>query len=497
LHLYRLGVGEIGRLLRKRVISARDITGAFFARIRAVDQSVNAYITLLEERAHAKAKEVDAKIASGDELSPLAGIPVAVKDNICTQGVETTCGSRILSRYRPQYDATAVARLRAADAIILGKTNLDEFGMGASNEYSYYGPVANPWDLLRVPGGSSGGSAAALAAGETTLALGTDTGGSTRQPAGLCGVVGIKPTYGRVSRYGLVAFASSLDQIGAMARSVEDCALLLSIIAGHDPCDSTSAALPVPNYHDYLTGEVRGLRIGVPREYFAEGIDPEVESAVRDAIDHLAGLGAEVVDVSLPHTEYGVAVYQLVATAEASSNLARYDGIGYGFRAEDFDDLAGMYSRTRHDGFGNEVKRRIMLGAYVLSAGYYEAYYLRAQKVRSLIRRDFEEAFASVDCLATPTYPTPAFRLGEKLDDPLALYLADIYNTSANLAGIPGISIPCGYTGDGFPVGLQLLGRPFDEKTLFRIAYAYEQTAEWRHRWPELDIPVRRSADGV
>jgi len=439
---------------------------------------VHAYISLDEEGALRKAEEVDARVARGEEVGVLAGVPVAVKDNICIKGMRTTCASKILENFVSPYDATVVEKLKAADAVFLGKTNLDEFAMGSSTENSYFGPTRNPHDPERVPGGSSGGSAAALAAGEAVLALGSDTGGSIRQPASFCGVVGLKPTYGRVSRYGLVAFASSLDQIGPMAKNVKDTALLLNVISGYDPRDSTSAPVEVPDFTKALDEGIEGIRIGLPREYFAEGLEDEVREKVLEAVDILKGEGAEVVEVSLPHTKYAIATYYIVAPAEASSNLARYDGVKYGFRAEG-RDLYEMYCNTRSQGFGEEVKRRIMLGTYTLSAGYYEAYYLKALKVRTLIKQDFEEAFETCDLLATPTSPTVAFRLGEKVADPLTMYLSDVYTVSVNLAGLPGISVPCG-SSDGLPVGLQLIGRPFDEETLLRVAHVVERSLKGR-----------------
>ncbi|MGH7382841.1 MAG: Asp-tRNA(Asn)/Glu-tRNA(Gln) amidotransferase subunit GatA, partial [Candidatus Methylomirabilales bacterium] len=423
---------------------------------------------------------------AGEDVGPLAGIPLAIKDVICTQDVPTTCSSKILDGFIPPYDATVMRRLDQAGMVLLGKTNMDEFAMGSSTENSGYKVTRNPWDLVRVPGGSSGGSAAAVTADLCAGALGSDTGGSIRQPAAFCGIVGVKPTYGRVSRYGLVAFASSLDQIGPMTKDVRDAAILLGVIAGHDPCDSTSVNVPVPDYAAQLGREVTGLRIGIPKEYFIEGMDPEVETAIRAAINVLESLGAKAESISLPHTEYAVATYYLVATAEASSNLARYDAVKYGFRAREAKDLLSMYMKSRQNGFGAEVKRRIMLGTYALSAGYYDAYYLKALKVRTLIRKDFEDAFKRCEVIVTPTAPTPAFRLGEKTDDPLTMYLSDIFTISANLAGIPGVCLPCGFTQAGLPIGLQLLGKPFDEATLLQVAFAYEQATEWHRRKPPL-----------
>ncbi len=458
--------------------SAVALAEAFYARIDGEDRDVHAYLTLSRERALAQAERVDAMAKRGEALPPLAGVPVAIKDVILTRGVRSTAGSKILQHFFPPYDATAVARLEAAGAVILGKTNCDEFAMGSSNENSAYGPVSNPRDTSRVPGGSSGGSAAAVAAGTAVAALGSDTGGSIRQPAAFCGVVGLLPTYGRVSRYGLVAFASSLDHIGPLTRTVEDAARVLDAIAGRDPMDATSADVPVPDYVAELEKPVHGLTLGVPREYFGEGLNEEVRAAVEAAIQRLAAAGCEIVRVSLPHTEYAIPTYYVVATAEASSNLARYDGARYGFRARDANSLAEMYRKSRDQGFGAEVKRRIMLGTYVLSAGYYDAYYLKAQKVRTLLARDFDQAFQRVDAVVAPTTPTPAFKLGEKTDDPLAMYLADIYTVTGDLAGIPGISVPCGTTTSGLPIGLQVLARHFDESTVLRVARAVEAAGD-------------------
>jgi aspartyl-tRNA(Asn)/glutamyl-tRNA(Gln) amidotransferase subunit A len=418
---------------------------------------------------------------------PLMGMPVAVKDNICTQGVLTTCASRMLGNFVPPYDASVIARLRGQSYLLLGKTNLDEFAMGSSTENSAFGPSRNPWNLSRVPGGSSGGSAAAVAADLCAAALGSDTGGSIRQPAACCGVVGLKPTYGRVSRFGLVAFASSLDQIGPITKDVADAAMLLGVIAGHDPLDSTSANLPVPDYAKALKKkDFKKLKVGVPREYFAEGLDPEVEQAVQAAIEEIKQLGAEIKEIALPRTDAAIATYYLIATAEASSNLARYDGVKFGLRSKETRNLLDMYMKTRQEGFGPEVKRRIMLGTYALSAGYYDAFYGKAQAVRTLIRQDFEEAFREVDLIVTPVTPTPAFKLGEKSEDPLQMYLSDIYTISVNLAGNPAISVPCGFSKEGLPIGLQLIGRPFEEETLLRGAYAYEQATGWRAKRPNI-----------
>ena len=448
-----------------------------------LNESLNAFLEIDREGALSRAKAIDAKIKSetkmADETSalpalPLAGVPLAVKDNICVRGMQASCGSRILGPYQPPYNATAIDRLIAAGSVIIGKTNCDEFAMGSSNENSAFGPVKNPWDISRVPGGSSGGSAAAVAAGIVPAALGSDTGGSVRQPAALCGVIGLKPTYGRVSRYGLVAFGSSLDQIGVFARQASDAAAVLQVIAGRDTHDATTAEVTVPDYSAELNQDVRGLRIGVSRALLGDGLNAEVRAAIERSIEVYRELGTEIVDVDLPHAKYAIAVYYIIATAEASSNLARYDGVRYGFRAKDAPALRNMYRRTRDEGFGAEVKRRIMLGTYVLSAGYYDAYYLKAQKVRTLLRQDFAAAFANCDAVLTPTTPTPAFLFGEKVDDPLAMYLNDIYTVTANLAGVPGISVPCGLSADGLPIGLQLLGPYWSEARLLQLAHAYQ-----------------------
>ncbi len=458
--------------------TASSLVEEFYKRIQLDDQGVHAYLTLSEDRAMQQAERIDRMAAAGEALPPLAGVPVGIKDVMVTKGVRTTAGSKILENFIPPYDCTAVARLEAAGAIVLGKMNCDEFAMGSSNENSAYGPVRNPRDRSRVPGGSSGGSAAAVAAGTAVATLGSDTGGSIRQPASFCGVVGLMPTYGRVSRYGLIAFASSLDHIGPLTRTVKDAAIMLRVIAGRDPMDSTSADVPVPAYEVELTRAVRGPKIGVPREYVGEGLDPEVRAAVENGIAKLREAGCEIVPISLPHTKYAIPTYYVIATAEASANLARYDGVRYGYRSKDARTLSAMYRKTRDEGFGAEVKRRIMLGTYALSSGYYDAYYLKAQRVRTLLARDFEEAFRKVDAIVTPTAPTPAFRLGEKADDPLSMYLADIYTVTADLAGIPGISVPCGQNSSGLPIGLQVLGRHFDEGTVLRVAEAVFRSPE-------------------
>jgi aspartyl-tRNA(Asn)/glutamyl-tRNA(Gln) amidotransferase subunit A len=463
--------------IQERTTTATALAETFYAKIEKDDPKIGAYLTLSKDRAFAKAAEIDSLAAKGEKLPLLGGVPVGIKDVMVTRGVRTTAGSKILGNYIPPYDCTVVARLEAAGAVVLGKLNCDEFAMGSSTENSAWHPVHNPRDLSRVPGGSSGGSAAAVAADMAVITLGSDTGGSIRQPASFCGVVGLMPTYGRVSRYGLIAFASSLDHIGPLTKTVRDAAIVLRTIAGRDPMDATSAEVPVPDYVAELEKPVRGIKLGVAKEYFGEGLDPEVRKSVEAAIQKLAGLGCEIVPVSLPHTKYAIPAYYIVATAEASSNLARFDGVRYGYRAGDARTLSEMYRRSRDQGFGAEVKRRIMLGTYALSAGYYDAYYLKAQKVRTLLVRDFEEAFKKVDAIVTPTSPTAAFKLGEKVDDPLAMYLADIFTVTADLAGIPGISIPCGKTRENLPIGLQILGKHFDEATILRVAHAYEQAA--------------------
>ncbi len=473
--LNSLTVASTVTAIRERQFTATALAENFYRKIAADDGEIHSFLALSKERATAAAAKVDALADKGDPLPPLAGVPMAVKDVMVTRGVRTTAGSKILENYVPPYDCTAVARLEAAGAVVLGKTNCDEFAMGSSTENSAYGPVRNPRDKTRVPGGSSGGSAAAVAAGFAVAALGSDTGGSIRQPASFCGVVGLMPTYGRVSRYGLIAFASSLDHIGPFAHSVKDAAMLLAIIAGRDPLDSTSADVPVPDYAAEIEKPVRGMKIGVPKEYFPEGMDTEVRTAVEDAIQLLAAnAGCEVVPISLPHTAYAIPTYYIVATAEASANLARFDGVRYGHRSRASATLSEMYRRSRDEGFGPEVKRRIMLGTYALSAGYYDAYYLKAQQVRTLLTRDFEQAFSQVDAIITPTSPTPAFKLGEKVDDPLSMYLADIFTVTADLVGVPGISIPCGQSREGLPIGMQIMARHFDEAAIFRLGHTYE-----------------------
>ena len=455
-----------------RSFSATDLVEDFYKKIKSEDPEVHAYLTLSEERAFTQADHIDKLVKQGLPLPPLAGVPIGIKDVMVTKGLRTTAGSKVLKNFIPPYDCTAVAKLEAAGAIILGKMNCDEFAMGSSNENSAYGPVRNPRDKSRVPGGSSGGSAAAVAAGTAVATLGSDTGGSIRQPASFCGVVGLMPTYGRVSRYGLIAFASSLDHIGPLTKTVKDAAILLRVIADHDPMDSTSANVRVPDYEADLSIPVGGLKVGVPKEYFGEGLDSEVRVSVEAGIAKLRDAGCEIIPISLPHTAYAIPTYYVIATAEASANLARFDGVRYGYRAKSARTLSDMYRKSRDESFGPEVKRRIMLGTYALSSGYYDAYYLKAQRVRTLLTRDFQQAFARVDAIVTPTAPSPAFKIGEKSDDPLAMYLADIYTVTADLAGIPGISVPCGQTKSGLPIGLQVLGRHFDESTMLRVAAA-------------------------
>lgn len=477
MNLTGLTIDSARSSIAERKTSATALAEAFYAKIESDDPKIGAYLLLSRDRALAKAAQTDALAEKGDTLPPLAGVPVGIKDVLVTKDVRTTAGSKILGNYVPPYDCTAVARLETAGAVVLGKLNCDEFAMGSSNENSAFKPVHNPRDLSRVPGGSSGGSAAAVAADMAVATLGSDTGGSIRQPASFCGVVGLKPTYGRVSRYGLIAFASSLDHVGPLTKTVKDAAIVLRTIAGRDPMDATSAEVPVPDYMAELEKPVKGLKIGVAKEYFGEGLEAETRRAVEDAIQKLASLGCEIVEVSLPHTKYAIPAYYLVATAEASSNLARFDGVRYAFRAKGARSLSDMYRRTRDQGFGAEVKRRIMLGTYALSAGYYDAYYLKAQRVRTLLTRDFEEAFKKVDVIVGPTCPTPAFKIGEKVDDPLAMYLADIYTVTANLAGIPGISIPVGRSKENLPIGMQIFGKHFDESIILRVANAYEKAA--------------------
>ncbi len=485
MELFDLTIHELHDRLKRKELSSVEATKAMLARIEAVDPKVNAYITVTPEEALAAAEAADQRIAAGD-MTPLTGIPIGLKDIFVTKGIRTTCASKILGNFVPPYDGTAVAKLKEAGAVIVGKLNQDEFAMGSSGESSAFGPTRNPWNLDCIPGGSSSGSAAAIAARTATATLGTDTGGSIRQPASHCGCVGLRPTYGRVSRYGVIAYASSLDQVGPVTRDVTDCALMLGAVAGHDIMDSTSVEVPVPDYVKGLTGDVKGLKLGLPKEYYIEGLDPDVKRAMDEAIETYRGLGAEFVDISLPHTDYAVATYYLIATAEASSNLARYEGVRFGHRAEGAANLIEMFRKTRSEGFGAEVKRRIMIGTYALSSGYYDAYYLKAQKVRTLIMQDFLKAFETVDAILTPVAPTPAFKIGEKTSDPLQMYLSDIFTIPVNLAGTCGISVPAGMSGAGLPIGLQLIGRPFGEETILRAAHAFEQATAWHQRKAQL-----------
>jgi aspartyl-tRNA(Asn)/glutamyl-tRNA(Gln) amidotransferase subunit A len=491
MELTGLTIHELHKRLIKGEMSSVEITRAFLSRIEATGDCLNTFITVTPEEALKAAEAADNKIFKAysregcgvpEKVDVLTGIPIALKDIFVTEGVRTTCASRILTNFIPPYDGTAVRRLKERGAVIVGKLNMDEFAMGSSNENSAFGPVRNPWDRECVPGGSSGGSAACVAALQAAAALGTDTGGSIRQPSSHCGVVGLKPTYGRVSRYGVIAFASSLDQVGPVTQDVEDCAILLGAVAGHDASDSTSVNIPVPDYRAAIKGGVKGIKIGLPKEYFTEGLNPDVQEAITQAIETLRVLGAEVEEISLPHTKHAVACYYLIATAEASSNLARYDGVRYGQRVNEGQGLIDMYMKSRAAGFGTEVKRRIMLGTYALSSGYYDAYYLKAQKVRTLMRQDFLEAFEKVDVILTPVAPTPAFRIGEKISDPLQMYLSDIYTIPVNLAGNCAISVPCGFSAEGLPIGMQLIGRPFGEEEILRAGYAFEQATEWHKK---------------
>jgi aspartyl-tRNA(Asn)/glutamyl-tRNA(Gln) amidotransferase subunit A len=484
MELHQLTIHELHNLLVKKEVTSREVTEALYRRIGEMDGKIGAYLLLTEEKAFHQTERVDFMISRGEKIGDLAGIPLGLKDILCTKGVRTTCGSRILENYVPFYDGTVVRKLNEKGAVMLGKLNMDEFAMGSSTENSGFQITHNPWDFNRIPGGSSGGSAAAVAADECIAAIGTDTGGSIRQPASCCGVVGMKPTYGRISRYGLVAFASSLDQIGPITKDVMDCAIMMNAISGYDPYDSTSVNVEVPDYRQSLAENVKGVRIGIPDEYFIEGMDPDVEKTIREAIDLFKKWGCEIKRISLPHTEYAVAVYYIICTAEASSNLARYDGVKYGFRTKEYHDLMEMYTKTRAKGFGQEVKRRIILGTYVLSAGYYEAYYRKASQVRTLMRQDFGRAFEEVDAILTPTAPTPAFRIGEKVKDPLQMYLSDIHTIPVNLAGLPAISIPCGFSRDHLPIGLQMIGNHFNEGMLLRLAYTFERNTEFHLKKP-------------
>jgi len=484
--IFKRQLMDIHNALSNKEMSVSELVEASFKRIQETEGTVKAFLTLDEERAKAKAKQLDEQLGKGDEMGLLFGLPAAIKDNIVTENLKTTCGSKLLANYDPIYNATAMDRLSAAEAIVVGKTNMDEFGMGSSTENSGFQLTHNPWNPEYVPGGSSGGSAAAIAAGQAYFALGTDTGGSIRQPASFCGVVGLKPTYGLVSRFGLVAYASSFDVIGPITKNVEDAAYVLSVLAAHDPYDSTSAEVEIPDYISALTGEVKGLKVGVPKELLGEGIDPDVKNGVLEALKVFEGLGAIVEEVSLPHTEYAVPTYYILAPSEASSNLARYDGVRYGVRADNADNLIEMYKETRSHGFGSEVKRRIMLGTYALSSGYYDAYYKKAQKVRTLIKQDFDQLFAKYDVIVGPTAPTTAFKMGEKVSDPLTMYLNDICTVPVNLAGIPAISVPCGFAQNGMPIGLQIMGKQFDEATVLRVAHAFEKHTEHHAASPKL-----------
>ena len=484
--LHQLTIHEAHELLKQRKISSAELTKSILKRIAEIEGKVHTCVTIVEDIALKEAEKVDNYIKTAHEIAPLTGIPTLIKDVICTKGVRTTCSSKMLENFVPPYDATVIEKLKAQKGVIVGKTNMDEFAMGSSTEHSAFFPTHNPWNLNRVPGGSSGGSAAAVAAAETIYALGSDTGGSVRQPAALCSVVGLKPTYGRVSRFGLIAFASSLDQIGPITKDVTDCALVMNGIAGYDPRDSTSVPYPVPDYTQQLIPDIKGLRIGIPREYFVEGMQNEVRAALEAAIDKLRELGAEIDwEISLPHTKYALAVYYILAPSEASANLARYDGVKYNFSKRDANNVIETTEKTRQFGFGTEVKRRIMLGTYALSAGYYDAYYLKAQKVRTLIKQEFDQAFEKYDALVTPTSPIVPFKLGEKLEDPMQMYLSDVCTLPINIAGIPAISIPAGFA-DNLPIGMQIMGKPFDEGTLLRIAFAYEQATDWHKRKPKI-----------
>ncbi|GAK54392.1 glutamyl-tRNA(Gln) amidotransferase subunit A [Candidatus Moduliflexus flocculans] len=487
MELYKETIRTLHQKLRAGEVTSRQITEAVFARIEAVEPTIHAYIQVMKADAFAQADAVDERLRKGDlEPTYLTGIPLAIKDVICTKGVRTTCGSKILENFIPQYDATVVEKLKQHHPVLIGKANMDEFAMGSSTENSAYGVTRNPWDIERVPGGSSGGSAAAVAAGEAIAALGTDTGGSIRQPAAFCSITGLKPTYGRVSRFGVVAYASSLDQVGPLTKDAFDAAIMMDAISGHDPKDSTSAPVMKPHYAAALTGDIQGLRVGIPKEYFAAGLDPEIEQAVRNAVATLEKLGATCVDVSLPMTQYGVATYYIIAPSEASSNLARYDGVKYGYRTKEYADLMELYTKSRAEGFGAEVIRRIMIGTYALSSGYYDAYYLKAQKVRTLVRQDFENAFKYADVLAAPITPTPPPKLGELASDPLAMYLSDVYTVPINLAGIAAMSVPCGFTSSGLPIGLQLIGGHFQEATLLQTAFAFQEATDFHKIQPEI-----------
>ena len=483
--LYKLTAHEAIDLIKKKEVKCQEVVESVLERIKQVEDKVKSYITITEEQALENAKKIDEKIAKGEQVGSLYGLPIALKDNLCTDGIKTTCASKILYNFVPPYDATVVKKLKENNMTLLGKLNMDEFAMGSSTENSAFHTTRNPWDLERVPGGSSGGSAAAVAADEAFFTLGSDTGGSIRQPASLCGVVGMKPTYGRVSRFGLVAFASSLDQIGPLTKDVEDCALAMNIICGHDPYDATSAPIEVPDFTKALVNDVKGLKIGVPREYMEKGVNDEVKKAVEKALELLKSLGADYEEFSIPIVEYALPTYYIIASSEASSNLARYDGIKYGYRTQNYEDLIDLYKKTRSEGFGSEVKRRIMLGTYALSAGYYDAYYKKGLQVRTLIKRAFDQAFQKYDVIVTPTSPTTAFKIGEKVANPLEMYMSDICTVPVNIAGLPAISIPCGFDSNGLPIGLQIIGKAFDEQTILRVAYTYEQNSGYKNLKPK------------
>ncbi|ADQ46736.1 glutamyl-tRNA(Gln) amidotransferase, A subunit [Caldicellulosiruptor kronotskyensis 2002] len=483
--LYKLTAHEAIELIKKKEVKCQEVVESVLERIKQVEDKVKSYITITEQEALENAKKIDEKIVKGEDVGVLYGLPIALKDNLCTNGIKTTCASKILYNFVPPYDATVVKKLKENDMTLLGKLNMDEFAMGSSTENSAFHTTRNPWDLERVPGGSSGGSAAAVAADEAFFTLGSDTGGSIRQPASLCGVVGMKPTYGRVSRFGLVAFASSLDQIGPLTKDVEDCALAMNIICGHDPYDATSAPIDVPDFTKALVNDVKGLKIGVPREYMEKGVNDEVKKAVEKALELLKSLGADYEEFSIPIVEYALPTYYIIASSEASSNLARYDGIKYGYRTQNYEDLIDLYKKTRSEGFGAEVKRRIMLGTYALSAGYYDAYYKKGLQVRTLIKRAFDEAFQKYDVIITPTSPTTAFKIGERVSNPLEMYMSDICTVPVNIAGLPAISIPCGFDSNGLPIGLQIIGKAFDEQTILRVAYTYEQNSGYRNLKPQ------------
>ncbi len=486
MNIKNITIKETAALIKDKKISPVELTKAFLERIETVDKDLNTYITVLSDQALKTAESAENEIMKGNYLGPLHGIPIGLKDIFVMKDVAATCGSKMLENFISPYDATVTTRIKKSGAVILGKNNMDEFAMGSSNETSFFGPVRNPWNTGKVPGGSSGGSASATAAGLCTASLGTDTGGSIRQPAALCGVTGLKPTYGRVSRYGMIAFASSLDQAGPLTRSVEDAAIILNTISGRDKLDSTSVDVPVPDFTKNLNGDIKGMKIGIPKEYFVDGMDNDVERSVLKAIQDIKSLGAEIVEISLPHTKYAISTYYIIAPCEASSNLARYDGVRYGYRTPDADSLRDLFFRSRSEGFGEEVKRRIMLGTYALSSGYYDAYYLKSQKVRTLIREDFKKAWETVDVIVAPTTPETAFNINEKTDDPIKMYLSDVLTIPCNIAGIPGLSTPCGFSSDNLPIGLQILGKSFDEDSILRVAHAYEKVNNWNLKTPDL-----------